>query len=371
MWAREKGTVQQTYYSIMKSIRLDKEMGLESTLPARGPWPVGDYVGFQVALQVIKASTEKGRHSQDYQQFDSIRKLRSSYSNSYESGLLGTSETQVLVGDKGRSYRVTASPTNSAFFCRFIRGLEKRMGKVVKTDLALSVEICGEMLRRLEEDMFINPGDKRRKIMLGSYIAISYGYALRGNEGFMAEATDMVKFIDRGRHHTRPHVVLPLLGRFKGENNERTHCVMLASRSRSGLKFRCWVEQLVELLKEERRHLTEEAVPAFCNVEGFVLSSDWMNSEFQHLLLEIQEDRPDLIPEAIDVQDRYRIYRSLRRGAKTRAQAARVEEDVIELICRWSKIENKQGGRPNLTMSEAYTEITQLLDTHLIFSESL
>ena len=270
MWAREKGTVQQTYYSVMKGIRLDGEMGLETRLPARGPWPIGDHVGFQVALQLLKASTEKGRHSQYYQQFDSIRKLRSGYSNSYESGLMGTAETQVLVGDKGRSYRVTASPTNSAFFGRFIRGLEKRMGRVVKTDLALSVEICGEMLRRLEEYIFTNPGDKRDRIMLGTYVAISYGYALRGNEGFMLEATDMIRFVDRGKLHSRPHVAVPLLGRFKGENNERTHCVMLASRSKSGLKFRFWVEQLVELLKEEGRHLTGEAVPAFCSRDGLI-----------------------------------------------------------------------------------------------------
>lgn len=371
MWAREKGTVAQTYYSVTKMIRLDRELGLTPKLPSRGPWPLSDPIGFQVALQIIKASTERGRNDAEYQQYDSIRKLRSGFANTYESGLVGTSEAQVLVGDKGRSYRVTASPTNSAFFARFMRGLEKRMGKVVKTDLGLAVEVCKAALNELERDLVEDELRRREIVMLGSYLAISYGYALRGNEGFMTEASDLIRYIKRGREHKFPHVTVPLLGRFKGETNERTHCVILANESTSGLKFRFWVEQLVALLTSEGRHMTAEATPAFCDKNGYVLGSEWMNTEFQHLLVRIQQKRSDLIPESIDVMDRYRIFRSIRRGAKTRAQAARVEEDVIQLICRWSKVENKQGGRPNLSMSEAYTEISQLLTTHLIFSQSL
>ena len=53
---------------------------------ARGPWPIADNQGFQVALEMIKQSQFPGRNSETYQQFDSIRKLRGASFNEHESG---------------------------------------------------------------------------------------------------------------------------------------------------------------------------------------------------------------------------------------------------------------------------------------------
>lgn len=57
------------------------------------------------------------------------------------------------MGDKGRKYQVTCTPTQLVFFSCFIRGLDKRMGKVVKTDLGLSIDIMIELLRRYEDEV--------------------------------------------------------------------------------------------------------------------------------------------------------------------------------------------------------------------------
>ena len=50
MWAPEESTVGSTLSQIKKGKGLSAELGLEPVGMAMGPWPVGDQMGFQVAL---------------------------------------------------------------------------------------------------------------------------------------------------------------------------------------------------------------------------------------------------------------------------------------------------------------------------------
>lgn len=78
-----------------------------------------------------------------------------------------------------------------------------------------------------------------------------------------------------------------------------------------------------------------------------------------------------IIPLDIEVRERFNIHRSFRRGATTRAKEMNVPESTIELNNRWRKVQNKQGGLPNLPMSQLYVEITQAFSSKLRFSKSL
>ena len=71
---------------LKKGRKLSLELGLEPVNFRLGPWPVGDAQGMQIAIEMLRASQQQGRNSADYVQFESIRKLRSSYFNLYESG---------------------------------------------------------------------------------------------------------------------------------------------------------------------------------------------------------------------------------------------------------------------------------------------
>lgn len=55
----------------------------------------------------------------------------------------------------------------------------------------------------------------------------------------------------------------------------------------------------------------------------------------------------------------------------TRAREAKVPEFILESNMRWSKVQRKSGGMPNLPMTELYLEITQILETKLAFSAAL
>ena len=88
-------------------------------------------------------------------------------------------------------------------------------------------------------------------------------------------------------------------------------------------------------------------------------------------MLKVKESGKGLIPAGIDIDSRFNVYRSFRRGATTRAKEQGVDEPTIEMNNRWRKWQNKQGSLPNLPMSQLYVEISQAITSKLCFSRSL
>ena len=46
-----------------------------------GPLPPTDHCGYEVAMQIVLSSLDPGRHSPDYKQWDTIRRIRTVFSN--------------------------------------------------------------------------------------------------------------------------------------------------------------------------------------------------------------------------------------------------------------------------------------------------
>ena len=90
---------------------------------------------------MIKASQGRGRHDSDYVQFDTVRKMRSALSNAYESSALGGSNILMLKGERGKTLSLSCSPSDSKTFKRFILGMESRMGRLVKSNIGLDINI--------------------------------------------------------------------------------------------------------------------------------------------------------------------------------------------------------------------------------------
>lgn len=85
----------------------------------------------------------------------------------------------------------------------------------------------------------------------------------------------------------------------------------------------------------------------------------------------VKFERPDLIPESVNVHEEYCISRSFRRGATTHARKQGVKKRDIDATNRWRGIENTQGKRINQAMRDHYSEISWLLPTLLRFSKAL
>jgi hypothetical protein len=72
-----------------------------------------------------------------------------------------------------------------------------------------------------------------------------------------------------------------------------------------------------------------------------------------------------------DIDERYGMFRSFKRGAITRAQVAGVSEADVNGAGQWRRVEVAEGRQAGGSMREHYTELVQLLDARLSFSRAL
>jgi hypothetical protein len=372
-WSREKSTVQNTLSTLLRSKKCSEELGLQPIPLNVGPWPITDNCGFQIAIEMLKMSQGRGRNSEHYIQFDSIRKVRSAYTNVFDSSPARCMINSKMKSDRGQVFTFANNDTDSKLFSMFIKGCEKRMGRFVKQDCGMSHDLLYEILVMYEkefDDKLTTAKRKRFMLVCGAAFVILWGGALRGGEVMMIESSELIKRrLDGKNEKGKEHCVVPLMGRFKNEVGERNLIIILANCTASGIPIRRWVEGLADMLIAEGRQ--NEVGPAICDEEGYQLEMWKLNGELHKMINNVKDESPKLIPEGIIIDDRFNIYRSFRRGATTRAKEKGVSEPIIEMNNRWRKFQNKQGSLPNLPMSQLYIDIRQAFDTKIKFSQSL
>jgi hypothetical protein len=159
------------YRLFEQALQSAKHLGIEPELLKRDKkWPLEDQVGFWEAMLILWQSLQKGKNTSEYQQFDSVRKIRS-LSTNIKMSRADKAYDGVSFKDGGKTFTLTKSGTNSVFFTKFIKGCEKRMGRLLKQDAALSVELLLIVLKNLEDKLQLESTTIRRKrvvIMLGA-----------------------------------------------------------------------------------------------------------------------------------------------------------------------------------------------------------
>jgi hypothetical protein len=373
-WSREASTVSGMYRVYEQAFRASEVLGIRTSVHIqRKPWPLEDKIGFGDAMVILWQSLQEGKNTKAHLQFESIRKIRSLASTIQQSR--GRETEEGLGFKEGNKLNLLARSTaNSIFFGKFMKGCEKRMGRLVRQDTALSIELLLLILKNLEDELItLEKHDARRRdvIMIGSFIVIGFCDALRGNETFLVERSSLIKYADRGKSHKRPHVVIPLMGRFKGETGERNVIRVLVEKTKSGIPVRKWVDWLIAILREDTSQIGKEVGPAFCDQKGFVLSYQYMNGLFHRELMRIQDAYPELVPPEVEVAETYNLFRSLRRGATSRASDLNYSETLINLNNRWRSTQSNKGTGGLKKMSQLYVDIGLVLEASLEFSASL
>lgn len=366
LWGREPHTVDATLRGCQQMVAQLKQVGVEPDFPPLGPHPVWDSFGVRVAIAMVLKSLQPGRYHADYQQFETIRKLCAAHSNVYLASLEGSSSMRAVGGDKPKHY-MNWSPTYSVWFGRFKLGCLRRMGQDVRQDWAITLSAMSALMRDMEREWQSaqSVGRKHLVASAGAYAVIAFCGSFRGNEVFLTDLHGLRKYLLE--LSDKDFVLIPLLGRFKGEQHARYHLQPLAAVTSSGLQVREWLTRLVET----KGSMQQFHGPAFGDAAGNVMSARLIEGFLMDRLQSVKERQPGTIPPDIDCYEDFGISRSFRRGSTSTARARGVGEKLIDLINRWRKFEGAKGRRPAMGMQDHYSDIEILIPELVKFSRAL
>ena len=368
-WGRASQTVDGTKRAVKQMLGMWEMVGVEPSLPALGPFPVGDNFGYRVAIAMLLKSLEPGRHTKGNQQFETIRKMRAAFSNIYAASVEGAAALRSSGGDRAK-LAMNQCQTNSLFFERFALGCNLRMGAIVKQDRAISLPVMHALMTMLEEEWKACETLRDRSLVasVGAYSIIAFTGSFRGNEVFLVDLHGLRTYLDTPqRVGEQDFVAIPLLGEFKGETGLQYHITPLAAKTKSGLPVKLWVERLVAV----REEAGIRQGPAFCDSFGNIAQPRIYERAILERLAQIQLKMPSLIPGDVNVLEEYGISRSFRRGSTSEARARGVDDRDVDLANRWRNVENARGRKPRLAMRDHYSDIRILIPALIKYSAAL
>ncbi len=126
-------------------------MQVRSPYPPLGPFPASNTIGYSVAIAILLKSRGRGRYA-NYQQFESIRKLRASYT---------------------------------------------KMSQVDKQDRVLSLDLMHALMRLLEFEWNSTEDIRSKKLLasIGAYALIAVCGSFQGPEVFLVDLYGLKKYV--------------------------------------------------------------------------------------------------------------------------------------------------------------------------------
>lgn len=195
-WSKEPSTVVGTLNAYKQAQRNMMQKGMPPEIIPQGPYPIGDPYGMSIAVSLLIQSQRSRKNAKGYMQYDSVRKLRSSFSNLFAAspiwnkGFSGTDDIYKIKSSNGVRFDYLYGKTESQFFSWFMLGMKKRMGRLVNQDMGISMDLMLAILKHYDlelEDPDVDPDRVRTIIICEAAFVILFAGALRGNEVFYVE----------------------------------------------------------------------------------------------------------------------------------------------------------------------------------------
>jgi hypothetical protein len=241
------------------------------------------------------------------------------------------------------------------------------MGQDVRKDWAITLPAMHALQQLLLEEWELATSEEGREEIATcrAFIMVAFCGSLRGNETFLLDLAGLRKYLRDLKDENL--VIVPLLGRYKGEQHTRYHLMPLAATTDSGLRVREWLTRLVQV--REKQGLVRG--PAFGDRKGGILSPGQVEGQLMDHLQMVKETQAEIIPADVDCHKHFGISRSFRRGATSTERAQGIKDKYVQLINRWRKFEDARGRQPNLPMVEHYSDVQQLVPELVKFSQGL
>ena len=375
-WSRASSTVKQNHLLATRMIDRSSKVGIPyGPFIRRQPFPSFDHCGYHTAYLMLDASLDQGRYHKDHKQFDSIRKIRSTYSNfirTTTSTIVGQLPLTLLDNDVKSSLRIGSDESGSLWFALFTEGCKRRMGQDWRPDQAITPELMIALLDHLEH-LIINASrqeDSYFMIMAGAYFITCFVLSLRGPEGLLLNLEGILKHGDAQSH--KDCVVIVLWGQVKGEHIERSHLLPSINTTGSGLQVRRWIRRAVVLAQDNSR----SRGPLMLHKNGDNIKPRQLDDLLHQTLTAIYSTSPELFPSTAirneeDIALKYSAFRSFRRGSNTRAKEMGVSVPDTEVVNRWRGRDKagtrKQGG----PIDQMYSDLSLLIAPFIRYTKSM
>jgi hypothetical protein len=366
-WCTATATVQGNKDKLDLGIRLSGLVGLEGPYIHEGPFPDYDHCGYEAAVQILLYSKRKGRTTKSHLQFDTIRKVRTGYSNQVRASPQMNRSVLSLGDQKGNYQRLTLDPCASMWFSRFMKGCKNRMGQKWRPNKGMSVEllvlVLAEAENRIEGAASVR--EAHRWVVFHTYAVVYYVISLRGSEGLLLDLEGLHRHWSESEDR---HVIIALQGQVKGETGDRDHLLPCVGKTASGIDVRKSLKRLMGL--KSRMGFVDG--PAISDSQGQAHSTRDMSDSLFEILDELYDSHRHLFPEDISTKDmlreRYQAFRTFRRTSDTRATEMGVSKADIDMVNRWESAERAKGKRQNMPMRMHYTQVELILQPFLRYT---
>jgi hypothetical protein len=216
-------------------------LGIVAVLPSMGPYSTDDTFGMGLVVCILLRTPDPGK-TEALIQFSTARYLRSVYSNIYHALACQQTGLTVMAQNTSKIW-VTNCPSYGYWFERFMRGVHKQIGEEVCSDHALSVKVLHKIPGHLDHGWrdALTPESRKEIVEIAFFLVSGFCLGLRGEEVVKLDIAGLLTYFEAGRDHcAHPHVMIPLLGHFKGETGERWHLLPIVWKTRSGIEAGVW-----------------------------------------------------------------------------------------------------------------------------------
>lgn len=368
-WSREASTVRDHRRQAARVERTADKLGLGSMTPPMGPFPLEDSVGMRAALAVLDRSQDTSGKYGKYVQPNTYRKAQTVITNVTRAGVTGLGET-VAAHDAAKVY-ISEVGTHTLWFQRFMEGLKRRTGEVVRQDKAITIEVLQAVMENLEKrwEDATTLEERHATAQRGVWYSNGFCAGLRGEEMMLIEyngTRNSLEYLIPGACKD-PHFFLAVTGPTKTDRKKGAAFKVPCCKTTegSGLTPGLWIQRYVQTLEEMGRcdgYL-------FGREDGTRASLQEYHDVFYEPLEQVQLTHPTLIKPDVDVREEFGIRRSLRRGVTAHALNMEVPEELINTINRWRS--KKDGKGKARRMIDLYAELEALIPTALKYSLAL